>query len=276
MILEMHTHTNHSRGKKIYYDGISSPEEMVKGAKRVGADGIFITDHNEIKGAFEAQKFARKHGVKVFVGEEISTVSGHVLALGIQEWIRPGMTVDETLDAIHRQGGMAVGAHPFDIKRDGVGHECLKCDATEVFNPVNLDRHSNKKALRVARENGRAMTVGSDAHWSMMLGYGQMETEAESLEGILKAIKSGKASIKTARYVPLRVIGSMAVEKLRKSYEPTLKYIENYSWPKRPLSRYMLSLVRRNTIGLERFYGLLTIVAFGSVIIYGKFRSIVD
>ena len=277
MLLEIHAHTHYSRGKKIYYDGISSPEEMVKGAKSLGVGGIFITDHDEIKGALEAQNFAKKHGIKVFVGEEVSTKRGHVLALGIQESIPKSLPIGETLDRIHEQGGIAVAAHPFDIRRQGIGYECLKCDAVEVFNPMNLDRYSNKKAFSIAKENNKSMTAGSDAHWHRMLGHGQIEVKAEDLDGVLKDIKKDRIKIVKTKYISLSLITNMALEKLRKSYEPTVSYIENnYSWPKRPVSRYMLSLVKRDTVGLGNVYKFLATIAFGSVIVYGRMRRLFD
>jgi len=277
MILEIHSHTHYSHGKKIYFDGISSPEEMVSGAKKVGADGIFITDHDTIEGALNAKTFAKKHKINVFVGEEISTRSGHLLALGIQEVVAKGLGVEESLDKIHEQGGIGVASHPFDIKRDGMGMDCVKCDGIEIFNPMNLDRYSNKKAFRVAKGKNKPMTAGSDAHWYRMLGHGQIEVKADNLDGVLKEMRKGRIRIVKTNYIPLKLIANLAVEKLRKSYEPTVNYIENnYSWPKKQVSKYLLSWVKKDTAGMENLYKFLTVIAFGSVIVYGRFRRLVD
>lgn len=276
MILELHAHTHHSRGTKIYYDGISSPEEMVKGAKAVGAGGIFITDHDKITGAVEAKKYAHKHGMKVFMGEEVTTEMGHLVALGIQERIEPGMTVYETLDEIHSQGGIGIGVHPFDIKRDGIGYEAVKCDAMEVFNAMCLDRHSNNKCRGIAIDNDRPMVAGSDAHWSQMLGNGQIRVKSTDLDGILKEIKRGKAHIHKTEYCSLNVVMNMSLGKLRKSYDQTMKYIDqNYRFPKKQISRGLLSLVNRDGPGLSNFYKFMALIAFGSVIIYGQARRFI-
>lgn len=275
MILEIHAHTNHSRGTKIYYDGISSPEEMVKGAKKAGAEGLFVTDHDKMSGALEAREFARKHKVRVFLGEEISTSDGHLLALGIEELIKPGMGIEESLDEIHAQGGIGIGVHPFDIKKIGTGMKASLCDAIEVFNPMNLDRYSNKKAFRLAAEKNKPMTAGSDAHSARMLGHGQIRVNADDLDGILRAIKKGKASLHRARYMSTSTIADLSVQRLRKSYDYTLSYIEkNYSWPKRAISSRMLSIVRNDSVGIGYFYNTLAGIALGSVMIYGGFRSV--
>jgi len=274
MLLELHSHTDHSRGKKIYYDGVSTPEEMVIGAKKAGLDGIFITDHDKISGALAARKYAKKHGVKVFVGEEVETTSGHVLGLGIQEKIKPGMTVAETIDAIHKQGGISVAVHPFDIRRAGIGDEFWKCDAVEVFNSMCLDRYSNNKCLKRVNSD-KPLVAGSDAHFDKMIGYGQVEVKSNDLDGILKDIKKGKIIIKRTEYVPINVILNMSLGKLRKSYDHTNMYIDkNYSCPKKQIARSLLSLVNRDTYGLGSLYKFLALVAYGSVIVYGQTRRI--
>ena len=61
MLVELHSHTTHSRGRKIYYDGINKPEIMVRNAAGKGLDAIAITDHDVITGALEAKKFAKKY-----------------------------------------------------------------------------------------------------------------------------------------------------------------------------------------------------------------------
>src|SRR4029450_10551158 len=52
-------------------------------------------------------------GVDVVVGEEISTLNGHLLGLFLEELVPPGLTALETIARIHDQGGLAVAAHPF-------------------------------------------------------------------------------------------------------------------------------------------------------------------
>ncbi len=105
---DLHTHSWCS-------DGAQSPEDLVRAAAgRV--DVLAITDHDQIAGAQRAREFARAHpelAVDVVVGEEVSTLNGHVLALFVEERIPPGLSADRTLELIHRQDGLAVAAHPF-------------------------------------------------------------------------------------------------------------------------------------------------------------------
>ncbi len=101
----VHVHTNLS-------DGRGSPADVIEAAARSGADFIVITDHNRV----DPQAFARlsrPHGPVVILGSEVSTESGHVLAIGIQPpTFKFSGTLREVLDDIRHLGGCAFAAHP--------------------------------------------------------------------------------------------------------------------------------------------------------------------
>jgi len=75
---------------------------------------IAITDHDTIEGALRAADLAasRPDGPAVIVGEEVSSLQGHILGLFLEKRVRPGMSAAATLEAIHDQAGVAVAAHP--------------------------------------------------------------------------------------------------------------------------------------------------------------------
>ncbi|MFZ9729491.1 MAG: PHP domain-containing protein, partial [Candidatus Limnocylindrus sp.] len=70
-------------------DGTASVSQVLARAEEVGLDLIAITDHDRIDAAQAAQQMARRSGlhVQVVVGEEISTLQGHLLGLFLQERI---------------------------------------------------------------------------------------------------------------------------------------------------------------------------------------------
>ena len=106
---DLHIHTYFS-------DGFDSPEQIVRAASIKELAVIAICDHNRIKGAQKAQEFAQAHpylGVEVIIGEEITTVNGHILGLFLKERIKPGLTAEETIEKIHKQKGLAILPHPF-------------------------------------------------------------------------------------------------------------------------------------------------------------------
>ena len=82
---------------------------------RRGLGAIAVTDHNEISGALDARAKAAEYGVKVIVGEEVKTADqGEVIGLFIEEKIPRGLTLEETIAEIKRQGGLVYVPHPFD------------------------------------------------------------------------------------------------------------------------------------------------------------------
>jgi len=275
MKMEMHSHTNYSKGTIVIQDGVDSPEEIIKSAAEKGLNGIFITDHDVIHGAEEAQKYAKKYKIRVFKGEEVNTAKGHILALGIEERILPGKSLEETIDLIHDQGGIAVAAHPFDVKRQGVGKECVKCDAIEFHNSLCLDRFSNMKAKRFGKVNKLNGISASDAHSRRMIGMGITETKSDSLDSILKDIKYGRVQLVNS-YTPARVVADAIVRRLQLSYPYTLNYInKNYSGPKRVISRKMLSLVNKSPGKIDYMFNVMTYISMGAIFLYAAARQIV-
>jgi predicted metal-dependent phosphoesterase TrpH len=105
----MHTHTLAS-------DGMVSATELVRAASAIGLAVLCVTDHDTITDLSEAMEVGEQLGVAVVRGEEVTTAlprGVHVLALFIEKPIRMHMSVLDTVDAIHDQGGLAVIAHPF-------------------------------------------------------------------------------------------------------------------------------------------------------------------
>jgi predicted metal-dependent phosphoesterase TrpH len=64
--IDLHTHTNLS-------DGMYSPEELIKKAKKHEINIIGITDHDSINGIEEASECAEDLGMEIIPGVEIST-----------------------------------------------------------------------------------------------------------------------------------------------------------------------------------------------------------
>ena len=83
-------------------------------AARGELDVIAITDHERIDAALAAQAMARDRdvGIEVVVGEEVTTLGGHLLALWIDRPIRPYRSLRTTIKEVHAAGGLAIPAHP--------------------------------------------------------------------------------------------------------------------------------------------------------------------
>ena len=168
---ETHCHSVYSNRRRRWFDALNTPREMIESAIRRGLDGMIITDHDTVKGGLAGKKIARGYnGFHVIPGAEVSSMAGHILAIGIEENIPKGLSLEESVDRIHDFGGVAVASHPFSNRvRPSLGEESLKTDGVEVFNAMNRV-HDNSKALALARSHMQATTAGSDAHWAQAIG----------------------------------------------------------------------------------------------------------
>lgn len=197
---DLHIHTNVS-------DGRPTPEDLVDWvAKNTDLNVIAITDHDEVDGAFIAQKYARKkkYDLQVIIGEEITAKEGHIIGLFLKEKIRPGMSAHETIEAVRKQGAVVVAAHPFFQTRlrsydsdqiDGVGGIILikeDFDAVEVVNATPFIT-AKREGLRAKYLNDkllkRAEVGASDAHTKEGVGVAFTAFEGHSAEDLRKAIE---------------------------------------------------------------------------------------
>jgi predicted metal-dependent phosphoesterase TrpH len=165
---DLHMHTDHSG------DCATPVDVLLETAKQRGLGAIAITDHNEISGALEARE--RADGIQVIVSEEVKTAhEGEVIGLFIEDKIPRGMSLEETIDAIHEQGGLAYVPHPFDRLRSVPDYEHLvkvvdRIDVLEVFNANVAVPSFNEEAVRFAAKYRIVAGAGSDSHVPQGLG----------------------------------------------------------------------------------------------------------
>ena len=180
MKADLHVHTNYS------YDGFCSPKEMVRAAIKKGIDCLCITDHNQIKGAVEAMKFAFDKNILIVPGIEILTTYGEMLGINVKKIIPDGLSPKEAIKQIRKQGGIAVIPHPFDkfFKGFWAGEKEIRDllpDAIEVFNAGVILPSANKKAFLFADKNNFAFTAGSDSHKTEFVGLTYLEIPGKIL-----------------------------------------------------------------------------------------------
>jgi hypothetical protein len=168
--VDLHMHTDHSP------DCATPVEVLLATARAQGLGAIAVTDHNEISGALDAVEKAAEFGVKVIVGEEVKTASqGEVIGLFLTERIPRGLTLEETVAEIHRQGGIVYVPHPFDRMHSVPDYEHLLAilediHAIEIYNPRVAIGSFNEEAARFAAKYRILAGAGSDAHVAQGLG----------------------------------------------------------------------------------------------------------
>jgi predicted metal-dependent phosphoesterase TrpH len=189
MKVDMHVHTVYSG------DSCNSVQDILDVCKRVGLDGVVVLDHNTIRGGREA--VAMKSDILVIPGIEVSSAEGHILALNVNEEIPRDRTVDETIDLIHAQGGVAVAAHPYRVW-SGLGEKNVigkDFDGIECQNGRST-RRGNRKAVELAEEMGKPRTGGSDSHEPETIGksYTVFPDGHSDADGIMRSLLAGKAT----------------------------------------------------------------------------------
>jgi hypothetical protein len=168
---DLHIHT-------VASDGTASVAEILDHVERhTDLAVIGIADHERIDAALAARAIARDRGfrVEVVVGEEVTTLGGHLLALYIDRPIRPYRSLRATIAAVHEAGGLAIPAHPlvpYPLCAQGWvlrrllddPDPAVRPDALETFNPTTLGRPAHKRVTEFADARGLAHVGNSDAH----------------------------------------------------------------------------------------------------------------
>ncbi|NHJ39499.1 MAG: hypothetical protein FK731_05650 [Asgard group archaeon] len=187
-LIDMHVHTNFSHD---CYITIEDTLNQLTGK----VNAITITDHDKISKFTNQQLelFKTKYQIKVFTKSvEISTLQGDILAYGISSVPSSRLEPEHVIDIIHKEGGLAVAAHPFDIL--GVGELVfeLNFDAIEI-NGLR-SKILNQQAKDAAEILGLPCIAGSDSHGYNSIGtYAtEFENPVNTIEDILTQIKIGK------------------------------------------------------------------------------------
>ncbi|MCX5399045.1 CehA/McbA family metallohydrolase [Streptomyces sp. NBC_00102] len=201
----------------VYSDGELTPAELATAARAAGLDFVATTDHNTASAHADWAEQAGD-GLLVILGEEVTTATGHWLALGIG----PGEVVSweygvldgrigPRLDQVHRTGGICVAAHPHAPYPSGTfAYAYEGFDAVEVWNglwtsalPWNADNEAalaewgRGLAADVHRGRWRPAVGNSDAHLAGQLGVPHTVVLAEGLStpAVLAALRAGRSWI---------------------------------------------------------------------------------
>ncbi|HEX2013686.1 MAG TPA: PHP domain-containing protein [Nitrososphaera sp.] len=204
-------------------------EDQLLAALGKGIDVLFVTNHNTMDGFKQILEYKNNHskfdGIRVYSGEEITIdTQGHVLAYGLHNRIRPGMTLEETLDEIKRQDGVSCAAHPFAVT-NGIREKAAMCDVIESFNSNNVDRFSNMRAEKFAKDHGMRTIAGSDSHVLSTIAKCTNMIESENnLDSILDAMRRGKIEIGSKDYASKDQVFEHAYYIISSSRELLLDY----------------------------------------------------
>ena len=162
-------------------DGMVTPAQLVEAAKSAKLDLIAVTDHDTMQSVKETQARGEQAGVIVVAGQEVTTrapAQTHILGWFLEEPIKRGMSIEETVDAIHAQGGLAIVPHPFmpvyfGSIQPGMLRRLLErhpVDGIEMVATVPIGKSRRRKLdeFYVANSDRLGAAIGaSDCHFGM-------------------------------------------------------------------------------------------------------------
>jgi len=207
-IIDMHIHT--TRGAS---DSGLDPNDLAREAKKRGLTAVHISEHDRLWDRYVLQEFRDQYpNLLIANGMEVSTDMGHILALGLKEYVGGIRHCEELRRVADEHGAFLIVAHPFRHFFDPVyftrqGKEPFTLtpeqaanlpvfqliDAIEVLNGANTARE-NLYALKVAQTTGKPGTGGSDAHSTQGIGTYCVvfEKDIESQEELLAELHAGR------------------------------------------------------------------------------------
>jgi len=174
----MHVHT--VRGAA---DSSLTPDQLIEVAQRIGLTGVNITEHDRVWEQHAIDEFREKSGLFVSRGMEVSTDMGHIIAIGLTQYVPGIRRATELRRVLDEAGGFMIVAHPFrhffdpiHFRRDGrPPFEMTPEEAAErmpIFSIVDEIEVANggtapvenQFALKVAQVLGKNGVGASDCH----------------------------------------------------------------------------------------------------------------
>jgi hypothetical protein len=207
-------------------DGMDDARTILDAAQRRGVSIIAVTDHDQTRGAHIARETAAQaeHAVEVIVGSEVTSRQGHILALWIEDPIPAFRSAAETVEAIWKQGGVAIISHPgavvplalsvgdidrlvqnLRVERSGDDPPIL---GIETANPIPSARWRRHGMINANQRWALPATGGSDAHFHEQVGSAVTTFEGLGQDALRTALNAGTTTGELRAYPRLRQIGA--------------------------------------------------------------------
>jgi hypothetical protein len=223
---DCHVHSARSHGGEL------SPEQLAADAREAGLDFIAITEHNNAE-THAAWSELAGDDLLVILGQEVTTQTGHWLALGVEAGqvvesrygIRDNL-IGRYVRQVHDAGGLCVAAHPYAPYPGGVfTYPFEEFDAIEVWNGLwESDLAWNADNSAAVAEWGRSLAAGigggrwlpamgnSDTHLAGQIAVPHTIVKADELSvaAVLDGIRMGRSWIAGLPGVELSVHATSA------------------------------------------------------------------
>ena len=181
-----------------------APWDTIVEARHQGLDVIALVPHNITWLAKIGEWVAQFiDGPMVIVGEEITAPDYHLLGVGIDRAISARLTVTEAIAEVHRQGGVAIAAHPYENAAAAFEVALRDLDGVEVVRPEAQNDPRLGAQLRAFHDRARLAKGGitavgdSDYHGTGPMGYSRTYVFARerTTAAVLDAVRDGRTVV---------------------------------------------------------------------------------
>jgi predicted metal-dependent phosphoesterase TrpH len=202
-IIDLHVHTFPASSCSV-----ARVDDVIAEAKRIGLDGICLTDHNHVWNKKKGMELSQRHGFLVLRGNEVTTDQGDMLVFGLETQIQGIIRLEELRSMVSGVNGFIIAAHPFRgfllfgsgqlglTPEAAMQRPLFKCvDGVEILNG-KVTETENEFAGKVAKELGLPGTGGSDAHQVSEIGVyaTRFDSKIQDEKNLVEALQSGKYS----------------------------------------------------------------------------------
>jgi len=192
------------------------PAQLVEAAKAAQLDLIAVTDHYTMVSVKDTRSRGEEAGVIVVAGQEVTTrapAQTHMLGWFLEKPIKRGMSIEDTVDAIHAQGGLAIVPHPFmpvyfgsiqpGMLRRLIERHKVDGIEMEATVPIGKRRRRELDEFYAANKDRLGAAIGaSDCHFGIHdIAQAVTEYEGDFRTAVLNA-KTVPRRISTRRSVP--------------------------------------------------------------------------
>jgi predicted metal-dependent phosphoesterase TrpH len=205
LLIDLHAHSYPKSD-----DSFMSVDDLIDGAKKLGLDGVCLTDHDSFWSMDEVRLLSKRHSFLVLPGVELNTDAGHILVFGLERYVFGLHKPAFVRKLVDRQKGVMIAAHPYRrrfLEEPGREPEARAemleraardrffqcCDAIEGINGRGTILE-NQFSQDLKDQLGIKSTAGSDAHRLEQLGTAatRFQKKIAGLADLIEEIQAGR------------------------------------------------------------------------------------
>lgn len=205
MLIDLHAHSYPKSD-----DSFMSVDDLIDTAKKLGLDGVCLTEHDSFWSLDEIRPLSRKHNFLVLPGVELNTDAGHVLVFGLERYVFGLHKPAFVSNLVDRQGGVMIAAHPYRrrfleepgrepearaqmLERASQDRFFQACDAIEGINGRG-SALENQFSQDLGDQLKINATAGSDAHRLEQLGVAatRFQKKISGLADLIAEMRAGR------------------------------------------------------------------------------------